>query len=170
MPFPKTILMIEDDAPTREVVRMASTDESLANMWADPADRRLSHPQNHLAYNRQIPMGIAVSTKDLRKVYTSPPPLAGPAARGRLMGRKEKKKFVVDVDEKLLTAGDGAIWSNLVDMANWDKAVLANRFLTPETMRRARSLFAVLGWRSPRSTRARMSAISFSVASVHSSQ
>jgi len=23
MPFPKTILMIEDDAPTREVVRMA---------------------------------------------------------------------------------------------------------------------------------------------------
>ena len=39
--------------------------------------------------------------------------------------------------EKHLEVGDGAIWSNLVDMANWDKAVLTNRFLTPETMRRA---------------------------------
>jgi CubicO group peptidase (beta-lactamase class C family) len=39
--------------------------------------------------------------------------------------------------EKHLEVGDGAIWSNLVDMASWDAAVRTNRFLTPETMRRA---------------------------------
>jgi CubicO group peptidase (beta-lactamase class C family) len=39
--------------------------------------------------------------------------------------------------EKHLEAGDGAIWSNLVDMASWDAAVRTNRFLTPETMRLA---------------------------------
>ena len=39
--------------------------------------------------------------------------------------------------ETHLEVGDGAIWSNVADMANWDTAVVANRFLTPETMRRA---------------------------------
>jgi CubicO group peptidase (beta-lactamase class C family) len=39
--------------------------------------------------------------------------------------------------EKHLEVGDGAIWSNLVDMASWDMAIRANKFLTPETMRRA---------------------------------
>jgi CubicO group peptidase (beta-lactamase class C family) len=39
--------------------------------------------------------------------------------------------------ETHLEVGDGAIWSNVADMANWDTAILANRFLTPETMRRA---------------------------------
>jgi ABC-type multidrug transport system ATPase subunit len=56
-------------------------------------------------------MGIAVSTKELRKVYTSPPPLAGPAARGRLMGRKEKKKFeVVALDGVSLEIEPGEIF------------------------------------------------------------
>jgi CubicO group peptidase (beta-lactamase class C family) len=39
--------------------------------------------------------------------------------------------------EKHLEVGDGAIWSNLADMANWDAAIRSNRFLTPETMRTA---------------------------------
>jgi CubicO group peptidase (beta-lactamase class C family) len=38
--------------------------------------------------------------------------------------------------EKHLEAGDGAIWSNLADMAHWDAAIRSNKFLTPETMRR----------------------------------
>src|SRR5579863_3792244 len=60
------------------------------------------------------PMGISVSTKELRKVYTSPPPLAGPAARGRLMGRKEKKKFeVVALDGVSLDIEPGEIFGLL---------------------------------------------------------
>ena len=35
MPFPKTILMIEDDAPTREVVRMACVGQNLTLIEAD---------------------------------------------------------------------------------------------------------------------------------------
>ncbi len=59
-------------------------------------------------------MGIAVSTKELRKVYTSPPPLAGPAARGRLMGRKDKKKFeVVALDGVSLQIEPGEIFGLL---------------------------------------------------------
>ena len=38
--------------------------------------------------------------------------------------------------ETHLEVGDGAVWSNLVDMASWDAAVRTHRFLTPETMRR----------------------------------
>jgi CubicO group peptidase (beta-lactamase class C family) len=38
--------------------------------------------------------------------------------------------------EKHLEAGDGAIWSNLADMARWDAAIRSNKFLTSETMRR----------------------------------
>jgi CubicO group peptidase (beta-lactamase class C family) len=38
--------------------------------------------------------------------------------------------------EKHLEVGDGAIWSNLADMAHWDAAIRANRFLTADTMRR----------------------------------
>jgi CubicO group peptidase (beta-lactamase class C family) len=44
---------------------------------------------------------------------------------------------VPERQEKHLEVGDGAIWSNLADMASWDAAVRSNRFLTPETMRRA---------------------------------
>jgi len=63
-------------------------------------------------------MGIAVSTKDLRKIYTSPPPLAGPAARGRMMGRKEKnkekKKFeIVALDGVSLDISPGEIFGLL---------------------------------------------------------
>ena len=39
--------------------------------------------------------------------------------------------------EKHLEVGDGAIWSNLSPTWPIGKAVLANRFLTAETMRRA---------------------------------
>jgi CubicO group peptidase (beta-lactamase class C family) len=39
--------------------------------------------------------------------------------------------------EKHLEVGDGAIWSNLADMAHWDAAIRTNKFLTPDTMRRA---------------------------------
>ena len=38
--------------------------------------------------------------------------------------------------EKHLEVGDGAVWSNLADMARWDAAIRANKFLTPDTMRR----------------------------------
>jgi ABC-2 type transport system ATP-binding protein len=59
-------------------------------------------------------MGIGVSTKELRKVYTSPPPLAGPAARGRMMGRKEKKKFeVIALDGVSLEIEPGEIFGLL---------------------------------------------------------
>ena len=59
-------------------------------------------------------MPIGVSTKDLRKVYTSPPPLAGPAARGRLMGRKEKKKYeVIALDGVSLEIQPGEIFGLL---------------------------------------------------------
>jgi CubicO group peptidase (beta-lactamase class C family) len=39
--------------------------------------------------------------------------------------------------EKHLEVGDGAVWSNLVDMASWDAAIRSNRFLSADTMRRA---------------------------------
>jgi CubicO group peptidase (beta-lactamase class C family) len=38
--------------------------------------------------------------------------------------------------ETHLEVGDGAVWSNLADMAHWDAAIRANKFLTPDTMRR----------------------------------
>jgi CubicO group peptidase (beta-lactamase class C family) len=38
--------------------------------------------------------------------------------------------------EKHLEVGDGAVWSNLADMARWDAAIRTNKFLTPDTMRR----------------------------------
>ena len=40
-------------------------------------------------------MSVGVSTADLRKVYTSPPPLAGPAALARGTGVKQRKAFEV---------------------------------------------------------------------------
>ncbi|HXN58267.1 MAG TPA: response regulator, partial [Candidatus Angelobacter sp.] len=39
MPFPKTILMIEDDAPTREVVRMAFMGQNLTLLEADTGEK-----------------------------------------------------------------------------------------------------------------------------------
>ncbi|HEY8738158.1 MAG TPA: response regulator transcription factor, partial [Candidatus Dormibacteraeota bacterium] len=39
MPFPKTILMIEDDAPTREVVRMACVGQNLTLIEAETGEK-----------------------------------------------------------------------------------------------------------------------------------
>ena len=39
--------------------------------------------------------------------------------------------------EKNMEVGDGGIWSNLSDMANWDAAVRAHTLLKPDTMRLA---------------------------------
>ena len=39
--------------------------------------------------------------------------------------------------EELLTVGDGAVWTNLEDMARWDAALRAGKLLKPETMRLA---------------------------------
>src|ERR1700737_3471920 len=39
MPFPKTILMIEDDAPTREVVRMACVGQNLKLTEAETGEK-----------------------------------------------------------------------------------------------------------------------------------
>src|SRR5437867_10939685 len=39
MSFPKTILMIEDDAPTREVVRMACVGQNLNLLEADTGEK-----------------------------------------------------------------------------------------------------------------------------------
>jgi CubicO group peptidase (beta-lactamase class C family) len=40
-------------------------------------------------------------------------------------------------NEKVLTTGDGSIWSNLEDLALWDEAVRERQFLKPETWRAA---------------------------------
>src|SRR5436305_14234713 len=42
MPFPKTILMIEDDAPTREVVRMACVGQNLNLIEADTGEKGMA--------------------------------------------------------------------------------------------------------------------------------
>ena len=39
MPFPKTLLMIEDDGPTREVVRMACVGQNLTLIEADSGEK-----------------------------------------------------------------------------------------------------------------------------------
>jgi CubicO group peptidase (beta-lactamase class C family) len=39
--------------------------------------------------------------------------------------------------EQLLTVGDGAVWTNLEDMARWDAAVREGKLLRPETMKLA---------------------------------
>src|SRR5262249_31005484 len=36
-------------------------------------------------------------------------------------------------NEKLLTVGDGGVWSNLEDMARWDAAVRGEKLLKPAT-------------------------------------
>ena len=40
-------------------------------------------------------------------------------------------------DERLLTYGDGAIWSNLKDMIAWDAALHAGKLISPETAKPA---------------------------------
>jgi CubicO group peptidase (beta-lactamase class C family) len=42
-----------------------------------------------------------------------------------------------DRTEKVLVVGDGSVWSNLEDMAKWDSAVRARKFLKPETWKLA---------------------------------
>ena len=60
-----------------------------------------------------------------------------------------------DRQEKVLVVGDGSVWSNLEDMAKWDSAVRARKFLKPETWklaltpaktRKGRSTGYGLGW------------------------
>jgi CubicO group peptidase (beta-lactamase class C family) len=48
--------------------------------------------------------------------------------------RKVKKEFEVEIDEKLLTTGDGAIWSSVADMVQWDKALRDGMLVKPKTM------------------------------------
>ena len=40
-------------------------------------------------------------------------------------------------NERLLTVGDGGIWTNLVDMANWDRALRSNKLIKSKTMQMA---------------------------------
>jgi len=42
-----------------------------------------------------------------------------------------------DRAEEYLTVGDGGIWTNLEDMAHWDDAIRARKFLKPETWKLA---------------------------------
>jgi CubicO group peptidase (beta-lactamase class C family) len=42
-----------------------------------------------------------------------------------------------DRHERLLTVGDGGLWTNLVDMGRWDAALRERRLVKPETMRMA---------------------------------
>ncbi|MDB5389354.1 MAG: pbpE 1 [Planctomycetaceae bacterium] len=42
-----------------------------------------------------------------------------------------------DRQETMLTVGDGAIWTNLEDMAHWDAALRHHKLLKPETMQLA---------------------------------
>ena len=59
-------------------------------------------------------MNVGVSTKDLRKVYTSPPPLAGAAARARGASSKQKKAFeIVALDGISLEIQPGEIFGLL---------------------------------------------------------
>jgi CubicO group peptidase (beta-lactamase class C family) len=39
--------------------------------------------------------------------------------------------------ERLLTVGDGGLWTNLVDMARWDAALREGKLLKPDTMKMA---------------------------------
>ncbi len=39
--------------------------------------------------------------------------------------------------QKVMVVGDGGVWSNLEDMAKWDAAVRARKFLKPETWKEA---------------------------------
>jgi CubicO group peptidase (beta-lactamase class C family) len=81
-------------------------------------------------------------------VYESP---AAHAPRGFLpaVGYEKKKKTGVWQptwgappvrQEKMLTVGDGAVWTNLEDMGRWDEALRANKLLRPETMQLALTL------------------------------
>ncbi len=42
-----------------------------------------------------------------------------------------------DWSQKVMVVGDGAVWSNLEDMAKWDSAVRAKKFLKPATWKEA---------------------------------
>jgi CubicO group peptidase (beta-lactamase class C family) len=80
-------------------------------------------------------------------VYSSPasiPENAAPPCNNAVGYENEKKRWVArwgfppgHRQEEHLEVGDGAIWSNLEDMASWDTALRSNKLLTPATMKLA---------------------------------
>ncbi|HVX15310.1 MAG TPA: serine hydrolase domain-containing protein [Pirellulales bacterium] len=73
-------------------------------------------------------------------------PSAVPAGRGTLcaIGYEKTKKgwdaawgVPPDRHETLLTVGDGAVWTNLADMAHWDAALRHHKLLNAATLREA---------------------------------
>ena len=51
--------------------------------------------------------------------------------------RKAKKGFEVDIDENLLTVGDGAIWCSVDDMTRWDAGLAEGKLVKAKTMAQA---------------------------------
>jgi len=77
-------------------------------------------------------------------VYEGPKaaPRQGPAhAVGNTKGEKGGWEASWDSppvrDEKLLTVGDGGVWSSVEDLLRWDAALRAGKLLKPATMREA---------------------------------
>ena len=80
-------------------------------------------------------------------VYSGPasiPANAAPPCNNAVGYEKEKGQWVASwgfppghEQPEHLEVGDGAIWSNLEDMAKWDAALRTNKLLTAETMKAA---------------------------------
>ena len=80
-------------------------------------------------------------------VYSSPasiPENAAPTCNNAVGYGSENKRWVPrwgfppgHRQEEHLEVGDGAVWSNLEDMANWDTALRTNELLKPATMKLA---------------------------------
>jgi CubicO group peptidase (beta-lactamase class C family) len=51
--------------------------------------------------------------------------------------RRGSTGYEVDINEQLLTVGDGAIWSSAEDMTRWDAALRKGTLVKPETMAQA---------------------------------
>ena len=70
-----------------------------------------------------------------------PPGRAAVCAIGYEKGKKKSWKEAWGVppfrEDELLTVGDGAIWTNLDDMAHWDAALREHKLIKPATMKRA---------------------------------
>jgi CubicO group peptidase (beta-lactamase class C family) len=67
-------------------------------------------------------------------------------ALGRALGLSPRHR-----QEEHLEVGDGAVWSNLEDMARWDAAIRTNKLIKPATMKLAltgsrRNKVYGLGW------------------------
>ncbi len=48
--------------------------------------------------------------------------------------RKRGQQFETEINETLLTVGDGGIWSNLEDMVRWDAGLREGKLLQPSTV------------------------------------